>query len=296
LQRAALHGETVVGTDLVLRRPSGKEIALEASAAPVRSDDGTLVGAVLTLRDVTAQRELERQKDEFLANVSHDLRTPLTGIKASIGVVLANEPPNLAAPLHRLLVNIDLAADRMTALVADLLELSRLRAGRVLFRPAVRDLREIARDAAQTIEPLVQERAQRLELDLPTEPLQTPVDADRLERALLNVLGNAQKYGPAGGTIRLRLERRSDEAIFAVADDGPGIAEADQEHLFERFFRSDSEATRHNQGSGLGLPIARAMVHLHGGRIWVESAPGAGATFWIALPLQARKAGFSGNA
>jgi PAS domain S-box-containing protein len=288
LQRAALHGETVVGTDLVLHRPSGKEIALEASATPVRSDDGTNLGAVLTLRDVTAPRELERQKDEFLANVSHDLRTPLTGIKASIGVVLANEPPNLPAPLHRLLVNIDLAADRMTALVADLLELTRLRAGRVLFRPEVRDLREVAREAAQTIEPLAQERAQCLELDLPTEPLQAPVDADRLERALLNVLGNAQKYGPAGGTIRLRLEQRSGEAIFAVADDGPGIAEADQEHLFERFFRADSEATRHNQGSGLGLPIARAMVELHGGRIWLESTVGVGTTFWIAVPLPAR--------
>jgi signal transduction histidine kinase len=152
----------------------------------------------------------------------------------------------------------------------------------------VRDLREVAREAAQTIEPLAQERAQRLELDLPTEPLQAPVDADRLERALLNVLANAQKHGPAGGTIRLRLKQRSGEAIFAVADDGPGIAAADQEHLFERFFRADSEATRHNQGSGLGLPIARAMVELHGGRIWLESTVGVGTTFWIAVPLPAR--------
>src|SRR5262249_22518720 len=149
LRRAALHGETVAGTDLTLRRPSGKEIAVEVSATPVRAEDGAHLGAVLTIRDVTVHRELERQKDEFLANVSHDLRTPLTGIKASIGVVLANEPPGTPAPLHRLLVNIDAAADRMAALVADLLELNRLRAGRVTLRPTVCDLRELAGAAAR---------------------------------------------------------------------------------------------------------------------------------------------------
>jgi PAS domain S-box-containing protein len=131
LVRAALRGETVIDAELRIRRADGTEVIALGSATPVVAEDGTQLGAVLTLHDVTAQRALERQKDEFLANVSHDLRTPLAGIKASIGVVLANEPPSTPGPLHRMFVNIDLAADRMSSLVADLLELARFQAGRV---------------------------------------------------------------------------------------------------------------------------------------------------------------------
>jgi signal transduction histidine kinase len=120
---------------------------------------------------------------------------------------------------------------------------------------------------------------------LPAAPLVASVDPDRLERALLNLLSNAQKYGRAGGCIGLRLERHGHEARFAVTDDGSGIPPAEQAIIFDRFYRSEGEATERNQGSGLGLPIARAIVQLHGGRIWVVSAPGAGATFSIALPL-----------
>jgi signal transduction histidine kinase len=111
------------------------------------------------------------------------------------------------------------------------------------------------------------------------------VDAGRLERALLNLLGNAQKYGREGGTIRLGLERRPGEAVFSVADDGPGGPAADRERIFERFYRSGGATSSQAPGSGLGLAIARAMAELHGGRIWVASAPGPGATFCLAIPL-----------
>ena len=191
----------------------------------------------MTLRDVTAQRDLERQKDEFLANVSHDLRTRSTAIKASIGVVLANEPPRTPG-LHRMLVNIDLATDRMARMVADLLDLTRLRAGRLRFQPAPCDLVALACRAAQEIELLAHERGQHVELALPAEPLFARVDAEKLERSLANLLGNAHKYGRDDGVIGLRLERAGDEARFAVSDDGLGIARGEQALIFERFYRS----------------------------------------------------------
>lgn len=282
--RAALHGETIIGSEMQIRRADGKETIMEGSATPVVAENGLRLGAVMTLHDVTAQRDLERQKDEFLANVSHDLRTPLTAIKASIGVVLANEQPGTPEPLHRMFVNIQLEADRMAALVSDLLELTRLQAKRVQFRPHHCDLRDLVLRSAREIEPLTQARRQQLRVSLPSKPVPAMVDVDRLERALLNVLSNAQKYGRSEGNIALSLEVRSDEAVFTVTDDGPGIPEEEQKHIFERFYRSETEAVRRHQGSGLGLPIARAMVELHGGRIWVESQPGEGAKFRIALP------------
>jgi PAS domain S-box-containing protein len=285
LVRAARAGETISSIDARIRRPNGKELIVEVSAVPVVTESREHLGAVMTIRDVTAQRDVERQKDEFLANVSHDLRTPLTAIKASIGVVLANEPPRTPEPLHRLFVNIELSADRMANLVTDLLELTRLQAGRAPFRPIWCNLNDVARQSARTIEPLMGAKNQHLALDLPAEPIYTRGDPDRLGRALLNLLSNAQKYGKTGGSIRLNLRVGPAEALFTVADDGLGIDPDEQKRIFERFYRSEAEATQRRQGSGLGLPIARAMVELHGGRIWVESTPGQGTVFSVALPL-----------
>ncbi len=284
--RAIGTGEAVVNAKLRFRQPNRTDIIVEGSAAPVVAADSSRLGAVLTLHDVTAHHELEHQKDEFFANISHDLRTPLTAIKAAVGVVLANELPNTPEPLHRMLLHIDGATDRMTGLVDNLLELTRLQAGRVQLSPERCDLRALVLRSARAIEPLAQTRGQRVEVNVPATPLLALSDIERLERALLNLLSNAHKYGRDGGIIRLGLERRPGEAVLAVADDGPGIPAADQERIFERFFRADTEETRDHVGSGLGLAIVRATVELHRGRIWVESSEGRGTTFWISLPTR----------
>jgi signal transduction histidine kinase len=291
LSRAARCGEASVEDEWTIPRAGGAATIVQGSAVPVLADDGARLGAALTLRDVTAQRDLERQREEFFANASHDLRTPLMAIKAAIGVVRANEPPGTPAPLRRMFANIDAAADEMARLVEDLLELARLRAGRARIAPLLRDLRAVAEQAARTIEPLAAERGQRLALDLPDEPIRALVDPPRLERAVQNLLGNAQKYGRDGGTIALSLRRAGGEAILAVADDGPGIAPEDQGRIFERYYRPASGAGQNAPGahpppgSGLGLPIVKALAELHGGRVWVTSAPGEGTTVSLALPL-----------
>jgi signal transduction histidine kinase len=172
-------------------------------------------------------------------------------------------------------------------MVEDLLELARLRAGRALVAPLLRDLREVAERAARTIEPLVAERGQRLALALPEEPVWALVDPPRLERVVQNLLGNAQKFGHTGGTVALSLRREGGEAILAVADDGPGIAPEDLDRIFERYYRPAQGDGRRNPGSGLGLPIVKALVELHGGRVWVESTPGQGSIFSVALPVAA---------
>jgi PAS domain S-box-containing protein len=285
LARAALRGERVDNVELRIGRPDGTTALAEGSATPVLAEDGARIGAVLTIRDVTARRELDRLKEEMLANASHDLRTPIATIKASVEVVLEHKPPDLAEPLHRLLENIHRESERMSTLVDDLLDLTRLQAGRLRLRTARHDLRTLVERLARAVEPLAERRGQRLVIDMPGRAVVATVDAERLERALLNLLVNAHRYGRDGGTICLTLRRRRHQIRFTVADDGPGIAEEDQPRIFERFYRPRTEAARRSQGSGLGLPIAKAMVELHGGRIWLESRPGEGATFEIALPL-----------
>lgn len=228
-----------------------------------------------------ARADLERQRDEFFSSVSHDLRTPVAAIKAAIGVVLANEPANTPPTLHRLLGKIDLAADELTKLIEDLLEMARLQAGRIeLWRSQV-DLRDVVSRAMRDIEPLGAERGQMLLLQSPDHAVIAEVDGERLGRVLRNLLANAQKYGREGGHIWLTLEDRPREACISVTDDGPGIAAEDQHRIFERFYRVKGSAAA---GSGLGLAIARGLVELHGGRLSVESTPGAGSTFFITVP------------
>jgi phosphoserine phosphatase RsbU/P len=231
-----------------------------------------------------AQRDLERQKDEFFSSISHDLRTPVAAIKAAVGVVLANEPEGMPAALHRMLVNIDLASDELSGLIENLLQAARLQSGRVDVWVADADLRDVVMRSVRAVEPLLQTRAQQLNLDLPREPVVLPVDSELFGRALRNVLGNAQKHGRDGGSITVFLRSTSDEVQVAVADDGPGIPLAEQEHIFDRFYRGRGEGGHRPAGTGLGLAIARAFVELQGGRVWVESEPGRGATFWLALP------------
>jgi signal transduction histidine kinase len=178
--------------------------------------------------------------------------------------------------------NVDRAADELTSLIEDLLEMARLQSGRVeLWRSSV-DLRDVIVRAGRAVEPLIQARGQHLLFSPPGEPVIASVDAERLGRVLRNLLGNAHKYGRENGTILVAVERHATEVCISVTDDGPGIPREDQERIFDRFFRVRGGGS---SGTGLGLAIARALVELHAGRVWVESTSGRGSTFRVALPV-----------
>jgi signal transduction histidine kinase len=254
-----------------------------------RVEGGTILRAmryaIERQRLEAARRELERQRDEFFSSVSHDLRTPVAAIKAAISVVLANEPATMPAALHRLLGNIDLAADELASLIEDLLEIARLQAGRVVLWRTEVDLRDVITRSLRAIEPLVGLRKQRLEVSLPNTPVVASVDGERLGRVLRNLLANAQKYGREGGVLSVALQPHQRELCISVTDDGPGIPAEEHERIFERFYRVNGASPVGPVGSGLGLAIARGLVELHHGRLWVESTPGHGATFHISLPV-----------
>jgi signal transduction histidine kinase len=171
-------------------------------------------------------------------------------------------------------------------MVIDLLDLARLQSGRVKLSVRQIDLAEVAAEAIATIRPLCDEKGQTVRLVAPKRSLAVHADRQRLGQVLLNLLSNAHKYTPAGGEITVRLRRRGPEAVVAVEDNGPGISLEEQERIFERFYRPENGSTQANVGTGLGLPIAKALIELHGGRIWLQSEPGQGSAFFVAVPRE----------
>ncbi len=223
-------------------------------------------------------RTLEQLQRSFISTVSHELRTPLTCIKTSVEL-LHDAAPAVQAEL---LDTIAHHTSRLEALVADLLESTRLEARQVTLATQPTDLRRIVERTVTAVAPLMEQKGQQLETTLPDGPALADVDRRRIEQALTNLLANAHKFAPKGGHIRVMLERGDGELVVAVADDGPGIPREQQAHLFQRFYVIPDGTGK--VGLGLGLYITRQLVELHGGRVWVESEPTRGSTFLIALP------------
>jgi signal transduction histidine kinase len=232
--------------------------------------------------------QLEELRSDLVATIAHELRTPLTAVRTSVGLLLDPGLEPTPDERQRLLTTIGRSADRMQLLLTELLDLARFRAGKIVLRRHLLDARDLVRDAAGLIEPLAGMRDQELRLDLPAEPLRVRGDRRRLEQALLNLLSNAQKFGPIGGTLSVSAAAGDGEVRVAVHDEGPGISAEDQARLFERFFVGGGDRAG---GVGLGLPTALAIAQAHGGGIEVESSPGHGSTFSLVLPLSAPRRG-----
>jgi signal transduction histidine kinase len=239
-------------------------------------------------REKAAQADArERLERDLLNTVSHELRTPLTAIKTSISGLQA--APGAHSPAEtRLLQNIDRSTERLILLINDVLDMARLRAGRVTLRPALVDLGVLIREAGATVRPLADAKGQSLEVALPGPAWATNLtvvgDRRRLEQVLLNILHNAIKYTPAGGVIRVGAEGDAVSVRVWVRDSGPGIPAADQAHIFERFYVGRADGAERADATGLGLAIARSLIDLHGGSIGVTSRPGDGSTFYFTLP------------
>lgn len=229
--------------------------------------------------------ELERLRTELLATVGHELRTPLTAIRTSVGLLLDPALEPSSEQRQQLLVTIGRSADRMQRLLTELLDLARLRSGRLEMKRRRFDARRLLRDVAAALEPLAAAREQRVSVELPSRAIPIVGDRGRLEQAVLNLAANAQKFSPTGAEIMLRACRDGDGGVrWTVIDRGPGIGPDEQDRLFERFFVGTSDRHAPAGGSGLGLPTALAIAQAHGGTIEVESVLGAGSTFHLVVP------------
>jgi two-component system phosphate regulon sensor histidine kinase PhoR len=278
LLTAALAGRVPAPLELSPSRDASR--SLVAYAAPAVGDQ--TFGAALVLHDVSEERRLDRVRRDFVANVSHELRTPLTAIRGYVEALADAGVTSDEGRRHLAIIGRHTA--RMERLVQDLLRLARLDAGQEAVRAAHLEVRELLEAVVDGLSPLLVERRQRVEISVAPGAEKARADQGMLRDALQNLVANAITYAPEDSTIRIDAARRDDALTLAVADEGPGIPEAELSRVFERFYRVDKSRARDPGGTGLGLSIAKHLLELQGGVVRAENRPEGGARFTITLP------------
>jgi len=262
----------------------GRLIVLDTSGEPFFDADGRLCGYRGIDRDITERKKLDQLKDEFISLVSHELRSPLTVIIGAISTALSEETRLSREEMHQLLQDAAWEADALSHLLGNLLELSRAQADRLFIHAEPVSVESAVQDAVEKVGR--QSSAHRFVIELPTGLPSVHADPLRLERILYNLLENAVKYSPQGGEIRVLAKPEEDRLVIGIADQGVGISLQDQAKLFGPFQRLEDSRLEGVKGAGLGLLVCRRLVEAHGGRIWLESEPGQGSTFFFTLPLK----------
>jgi PAS domain S-box-containing protein len=289
----SLREGTIVGlaNHTILIARDGTRRPIDDSAAPIRDESGTIVGVVMVFRDISNRKQAEeslkeadRRKDEFLATLAHELRNPLAPIRNAVQALMMKDSDD--SDLRWCREVIDRQVRYMARLMDDLLDVSRITHGKLELRKERIDLASIVQGAVETSRPLIEERGQRLTVELPAEPVWLEADPVRLAQVFANLLNNAAKYSDHGRDIRLTCELRRAEVLVSVKDQGIGIAPDMLRKVFDMFSQSSSVMDRAQGGLGIGLSLVHGLVGLHGGGIEARSAgPGQGSEFVVRLPL-----------
>lgn len=254
---------------------------LSAFVSPVETDRG-IIGSVVVFHDLTEARRVEQMRREFIANASHELKTPLSSIRLMAESLLAGakDDPEVEDQFLNVIAS---ETDRLVAIVEDMLQLSAIEARETALRREEVFLSVPLQKVLETILPRLEAKSQKLTVDVP-DGARFVGDAEAVERVLANLLDNAVKYTPDGGSISVSAEMEGGRLVIRVADTGIGIPEEHQSRIFERFYRVDKARSRALGGTGLGLSIVKHLVEAMGGSVSVESAPGRGSTFTVVLP------------
>lgn len=283
----ARDGQRTIGMELRLRHRDGTWRHVSVSASPLRSEDSQIIGILAIVHDVTAERENQRLKDEFIQTASHELRTPLTTIKGMTAFLLRTlqkESPINPAQLTKRLETIQREADHLTLLSNDLLDISRLQSGRLTIDPKPCDLNDLVETCVRRQRDVLSDTGCHT-IVWHAAPTAVPVTVDqtRIEQAISNVLENAIKFSPEGGDISVTISREEGWAQVAITDHGIGIPATDIPELCTPFYRASNALSHYLSGLGLGLYLSRTFLEAHGGSLKVSSVVGQGSTFTLSL-------------
>ena len=272
------------GERLLAIQRGGEEATLSLTEAVMHDPVGAVSGRIFAFRDVSSERIVEQMKSDFVSTVSHQLRAPLTSIYGFAETLLRRDVLFGEAERETFLRYIASEAQRLTSIVDTLLSIARLEAGDLHVELVPTDLREVVSEVVTSVQEAPHVNGHRFVLHLPDEPLAAAADREKLAQILANLVDNAVKFSPNGGTVTIEAHRRAGRVEVRVVDEGQGIPEDERERIFSKFHRADS-SPRGPSGAGLGLFIARGLVRAMGGRIWVDSAEGGGSSFAFELPL-----------
>ena len=261
-------------------RKNKEEIDVNITANVLNS-----VGLSLILRDITRERKIDQMKTDFVSNVSHELRTPLTSVKGAVELVLGGTEGPLTDSQKELLAVVKNNSVRLINLISELLDLSKIESGKVEMDIKLTGVVSIIRTTIEEAGPLAVNKKIKLQMSGGIDKLpEVFVDANKIKQVLFNLIGNALKFTPEGGSITVSAEERENELLISVKDTGIGISKEHFDMVFEKFMQVDSSSTRAAGGTGLGLAIAKSIVEAHKGKIWLESEQGKGTTFYFTLP------------
>jgi len=276
------------------KRKDGVMIHLSLSVSPIRDGDGKIIGFLRVAKDVSEKKrferrlkELDRMKSDFVSNVSHELRTPLTAIKGSVDNMLDGITGSLTEKQTRYLIRIKSNSDRLGRLITDLLDLSKIEAGKIDLRPAYLSVTALAKEVAEVLRAVATEKLISLEVTSPDDQANVWADRDKLVQILMNLIGNALKFTPLHGKVTIAIERPDAQWVkLSVADTGPGIPAEEAAKIFDKFYQVEQSNKQKVKGTGLGLAISKALVEMHGGKIWIESGMELGSVFSFTLPAR----------
>ncbi|EAE6662776.1 PAS domain-containing protein [Listeria monocytogenes] len=285
LIEGTFESKTIKQKEIILYFP--REMILDASVSPILGENGDITGIILLLHDITQIRHLENVRSEFVTNVSHELKTPVTALKGFAETLLDGAMYDEVL-LKKFLTIIKEESDRLHRLIMDILALSRIEQNPVAENVELVDVDEVIEQSARTIFEMATEKNIRVTIPEKTSSsVMVETNRDKLQQILINLLSNAINYTPVDGKVEVKLMEQEAEIIIEVTDNGIGIPAKDIDRVFERFYRVDKARSRHSGGTGLGLSIVKHLVENCGGRIEVESQEEVGSTFRVTLPKKA---------